>query len=192
LFFAIDSPYTESAGVDPGIVSGTPAHLETSIRHWRNWEIGAYLQDDWKISKRLTLNLGIRYDLYTRHTELNNLATTFLKGPGKNFIDNIPTGAGQIKNASTPCPGDPIHLPPLQGSAVRAVSRRQKNWAEEITITSARAWALRGMCLAMARLRCAEDLEFRMRERCITHSRTRAGIRLSTLSMAFPTLGLVT
>jgi outer membrane receptor protein involved in Fe transport len=107
LFFAIDSPYTESAGVDPGIVSGTPAHLETSIRHWRNWEIGAYLQDDWKISKRLTLNLGIRYDL-TRHTELNNLATTFLKGPGKNFIDNIPTGAGQIKNASTPCPGDPL------------------------------------------------------------------------------------
>lgn len=108
LFFAIDSPYTEGAGVDPGIVSGTPAHLETSIRHWRNWEIGAYLQDDWKVSKHLTLNLGIRYDLYTRHTELNNLATTFLKGPGKNFIDNITTGAGQIKGASTPCPGDPL------------------------------------------------------------------------------------
>ena len=108
LFFAIDSPYGEGAGVDPGIVSGTPAHLATNIRHWRNWEIGAYLQDDWKISKRLTLNLGIRYDLYTRHTELNNLATTFLKGPGKNFIDNITTGAGQIKDASTPCPGDPL------------------------------------------------------------------------------------
>ena len=108
LFFAIDSPYNESAGVDPGIVSGTPAHLATNIRHWRNWEIGAYLQDDWKISKRLTLNLGIRYDLYTRHTELNSLATTFLKGPGNNFIDNITTGAGQIKDASTPCPGDPL------------------------------------------------------------------------------------
>jgi len=108
LFFAIDSPYNESVGVDPGIVSGTPAHLATNIRHWRNWEIGAYLQDDWKISKRLTLNLGIRYDLYTRHTELNHLATTFLKGPGKNFIDNITTGAGQIKDASTPCPGDPL------------------------------------------------------------------------------------
>ncbi len=108
LFFAIDSPYFEGAGVDPGIISGTPAHLETNIRHWRNWEVGAYLQDDWKISKRFTLNLGIRYDLYTRHTELNSLATTFLKGPGKNFIDNITTGTGQIKNASTPCPGDPL------------------------------------------------------------------------------------
>jgi hypothetical protein len=40
LFFAIDAPYGQFAGVDPGIVSGASAHLETSIRHWRNWEIG--------------------------------------------------------------------------------------------------------------------------------------------------------
>jgi outer membrane receptor protein involved in Fe transport len=108
LFFAIDAPYSEGAGVDPGIISGTPAHLQTSFRHFRNWEVGTYVQDDWKVRKRLTLNLGLRYDLYTRHTELNDLATTFLKGPGQNFIDNISTGAGQIKSASTPCPGNPL------------------------------------------------------------------------------------
>ena len=108
LFFAIDAPYNEDVGVDPGFASGTPAHLETSIRHWRNWDVGTYLNDDWKISRRLTLNLGLRYDLYTRNTELNNLATTFIKGPGQNFIDDITTGAGQIRNASTPCPGDPL------------------------------------------------------------------------------------
>jgi outer membrane receptor protein involved in Fe transport len=107
LFFAIDAPYLEDVGVDPGFASGTPAHLATSIRHWRNWDVGAYLKDDWKTSRRFTLNLGLRYDLYTRNTELNNLATTFIKGPGRNFIDNITTGAGQIKDASTPCPGDP-------------------------------------------------------------------------------------
>ena len=107
LFFAIDAPYNEDVGVDPGFATGTPAHLETSIRHWRNWDIGAYVEDDWKISRRLTLNLGLRYDLYTRNTELNGLATTFIKGPGQNFIDNITTGGGQIKAASTPCPGDP-------------------------------------------------------------------------------------
>ena len=107
LFFAIDAPYLEDVGVDPGFASGTPAHLATSIRHWRNWDVGAYLTDDWKISRGFTLNLGLRYDLYTRSTELNNLATTFIKGPGENFIDNISTGAGQIKDASTPCPGDP-------------------------------------------------------------------------------------
>jgi len=114
LFFAIDAPSSEFAGVDPGFAANTPAHLETSIRHWRNWEIGAYVQDDWKVSRRITLNLGLRYDLFTRHTELNDLTTTFLKGPGTNLIDNITTGAGQIKDASVPCPGDP--RAPLAGA----------------------------------------------------------------------------
>jgi hypothetical protein len=114
LFFATDAPYTQSAGVDPGFVRNTPAHLETNIRHWRNWEVGAFVQDDWKVSRRLVLNFGLRYDLFTRHTDLNQLATTFLKGPGENLIDNITTGAGQIKAASSPCPGNP--RAPLAGA----------------------------------------------------------------------------
>jgi len=103
LFFAADSPYTMSAGVDPGILTNQPAHLASNVRHWRNLETGAFFQDDWKITRRLTLNLGLRYDLYGRHTELNDLVTTFIKGPGSSFIDNITTGAGQIKDASVPC-----------------------------------------------------------------------------------------
>ena len=106
LFFAVDQPYVEGAGVDPGFLSGQPAQLASNNRHWRNWEFGFFFQDDWKVSKRLTLNLGLRYDLYTRHTELNNLATTFLKGPGQHLIDDIATGAGQIQSANVPCPGD--------------------------------------------------------------------------------------
>ena len=82
LFFAADSPYTMSAGVDPGILTNQPGHLASNVRHWRNLEMGAFFQDDWKITRRLTLNLGMRYDLYGRHTELNNQVTTFIRGPG--------------------------------------------------------------------------------------------------------------
>ncbi|MGE5206670.1 MAG: carboxypeptidase regulatory-like domain-containing protein, partial [Chlamydiota bacterium] len=102
LFFAVDSPYSEAAGVDPGILTNHPAALNTNIRHWRNIEFGAYVQDDWKASRKLTLNLGLRYDLYTRHTEEDGLVTTFVQGPGTNVIDNISTGQGWLKDANIP------------------------------------------------------------------------------------------
>jgi Carboxypeptidase regulatory-like domain len=107
-FFAVDAPYGMAAGVDPGFASKSNAQLTTNIRHWRNIELGAFFQDDWKVSRKLTLNLGIRYDLFQRHHEDNDLATTFLLGPGNNLIDNITTGAGQIKDANAPYSADPL------------------------------------------------------------------------------------
>ncbi len=38
----------------------------------RNYEIGVFAQDDWKLTQRLTLNLGVRYDIITYPTEEHN------------------------------------------------------------------------------------------------------------------------
>jgi Carboxypeptidase regulatory-like domain/TonB dependent receptor len=101
LYFAQDAPYSMSAGTDPGFVSSKPAQLADNFRHWRNLEIGAYFQDDWKVSKRLTLNLGIRYDLFTRHTEKDGKVTTFIPGPGC-LTQSNGFCADAISNANVP------------------------------------------------------------------------------------------
>ncbi|PYV68800.1 MAG: hypothetical protein DMG97_23730 [Acidobacteria bacterium] len=108
LTFSVDAPYEELAGTDPCIVNAADAacangsHLASNFRHWRNLEHGAYVQDDWKVTRHLTLNLGLRYDLYQRHTEKDNLATIFLPGPGAHVIDNPATGAGWLADANAP------------------------------------------------------------------------------------------
>ena len=40
LFFAVDSPYTQAAGVYPGIIDGQGARLSSNVRHWRNLKMG--------------------------------------------------------------------------------------------------------------------------------------------------------
>ena len=109
VFFAADAPYLQAAGVDPGICkapckefNGTPsAQLSSNFRHWRNLEMGAFFQDDWKITKRLTLNLGIRYDLYQRHKEAGDAATTFIPGPGNDILSQI--GQANIRATRPGC-----------------------------------------------------------------------------------------
>jgi len=49
----------------------------SAMFHTRSWENGFYGQDDYRVSSRLTLNLGLRYDLFTWPTEQNNRMANF-------------------------------------------------------------------------------------------------------------------
>ena len=50
------------------------------------WYNSAYAQDDWKLSKRLTLNLGVRYDYFLPYKENS--------GRQENFIPGAPLASG--------------------------------------------------------------------------------------------------
>lgn len=55
-----------------GFVDNYSIGAQSGFFGTRNYEWGIYAQDDWKLSRRLTLNLGVRYDIITYPTEEHN------------------------------------------------------------------------------------------------------------------------
>ena len=48
------------------------------------WYIGVYFQDDWKVNPQLTLNLGLRWDLFTPYAETRGYQANFIASGGGN------------------------------------------------------------------------------------------------------------
>lgn len=65
-------------------LSGTPSLVlialpgSDAVRNAREWDISPYIQDDWKVSSRLSVNMGVRYEFVTLPTETRNKWQTIL------------------------------------------------------------------------------------------------------------------
>jgi hypothetical protein len=64
----------------------------------RSWENGFYVMDDWSLSPRLTLNLGLRYDVLTWPIEVFNRQSNFNIDTGQIYL----AGAGGSSRALIP------------------------------------------------------------------------------------------
>jgi len=95
------SPFPRGFMQDNGDLTGNPigdllSDYSTQVQRsntlviadFRSWEMGYYAQDDFRLKPNLTLNLGVRFDVYTPFTSTNygfsnfDPATGLIYGPG--------------------------------------------------------------------------------------------------------------
>ncbi len=102
------------------------------------WYRAAYVQDDWKLSSRLTVNLGLRYEYYQPNKEMNNAQANFFvtgpTGPGYG------AGAFQLPSQKSNVPLNPLFTQTLTLDNIalsyvknaRLIHASLANWAPRV------------------------------------------------------------
>jgi hypothetical protein len=84
--FTFNGQYTAATGVAPtvqnsmadyllGLMSTSEGQLGEVVAQLRGWYTGVYFQDEWKITPRLTVNYGLRYELQPGYNETHDRLT---------------------------------------------------------------------------------------------------------------------
>jgi hypothetical protein len=84
--------------------SSSLSNLISGDLRYNYW--GGYLQDDWKVTPRLTVNLGLRYELWTQPVERNDRQANYLTNEGALIFANSQVPAGVPAALVKPVPGD--------------------------------------------------------------------------------------
>jgi len=83
--FTFTGRYTGDAVAD--LLLGYPSQTRNLIGPQtsteRSWQLAGYIQDDWRTSRRLTLNYGLRYEYQTPDREVDNGWGTFIPRLGQ-------------------------------------------------------------------------------------------------------------
>jgi hypothetical protein len=83
------------------------------VRELRAWDFHWFAQDDWKLARRFTVNLGIRHEINTPFRELSNKLNAWL--PGRQSVVHPEAAPGLLFPSD---PGVPDTIAPTDKAAV--------------------------------------------------------------------------
>lgn len=97
--FAADAPYLVAATIDRNPSSPNFGGFTDTPRHFRWTQWALFIQDDWKVFSRLTVNAGLRYEVFDPPTETNGILSNITLGTGASLFDRIATATvGRVSN----------------------------------------------------------------------------------------------
>lgn len=131
----------------PNLAKGA---IGSTVAAFRQYNVMPYIQDDWRVSKRLTLNLGIRYDYYGAPADKNGHSNIYdvptnTNHPGtfrQNYNDWAPRigFAYSLRPSTSIRGGYGIYYSGIQYNELQFMMANQPNfYAENFTYTATQA-----------------------------------------------------
>jgi len=97
-FAAGAGPYLEQATVNADYGSPNYGQFTDTPRHFRWNRLAGFVQDDWKVTSRLAVNLGVRWDVFASPSEVNGILSNIILGSGSNRFEQIANATvGRVK-----------------------------------------------------------------------------------------------
>ena len=84
LDFADDEPFTETRAVDP-----QTGKAKMSVGEYSNRELGLFIQDNWKVKPNLTINAGLRYEVFGTPKKANGPFNAIILGSGSTMQERV-------------------------------------------------------------------------------------------------------
>lgn len=92
----IFTPATRANDAFANLLLGAPQIFFQGLGHFnrglRNWSTQAFIQDEWRVSRNLTLNLGVRWEAINPNSEVRNRLNGFAPGVQSTVHPDAPRG----------------------------------------------------------------------------------------------------